>query len=323
MRSPRLRPFLPWIISLAALIYVFGFATDWRALAAATRTADLPVFLAVTIVDKLIFFLAWGLLQAECMRRFAGPVRRREVIALRGGSELVRAANASLGDAAFLLGVSRLVPGRLATVVAAGTVPLLCHVLVLVGQASLALPFLDGGYAANRDVVIGVAAGWTVVVGAALMVRVGPRLGSVVGMRMAAWLERMDLRAFWPIVASFAGLGLVDITVQKWTTASFGLAIPWSALVARIPILYAVMTVPSLGNFGTRELAWAHFFGEFGDRDRLVAYAFATNASFLVMNVVIGVCFLPRALELVAEVRRAREAGAPVDGPLLVDRSDP
>lgn len=323
MARPRLRPLLPWLVSLAALVYVFGFATDWRALANATRAADLPLFLAVTVVDKVAFFLAWALLQAECLRRFAGPIRRREVVALRGGSELVRAANGSLGDAAFLLGIARLVPGRLASVLVATTVPFVCHSLVLLGQTSLALPFLDGSYAANRDVVIAAAVGWALVVAAAILVRVGPRLGSVLGTRLAAWIERLDLWALRSIFVAFVALGVVDVVVQKITAASFGLEIPWAAIVARMPILYAVMTVPSLGNFGTRELAWAHFFGEFGERDRLVAYAFATNASFLVLNVLIGVCFLPRALELLAEVRRARAAGATVDGPILVDRADP
>lgn len=323
MPALRLRPLLPWIVSLAALTYVFGFATDWRALALVTRSADLPAFLAVTIADKLVFFAAWALLQAECLRRFVGPVRRREVVALRGGAELVRALSASLGDAAFVLGVSRVLPGRLAAVVAATTIPFVCHGLVLLGQASFTLPFLDGSFASNRDVVIAAVGGWGLLLTGAILVRVGPRLGSVLGARLAAWLEGIDLRALRLIFAGFVALGAIDVVVQKLTTASFGLEIPWAALIARMPILYAVLAVPSLGNFGTRELAWAHFFSDFGEHDRLVAYAFTTNASFLVLNVLIGVCFLPRALALVAEVRRARAAGARVDGPILVDRTDP
>lgn len=322
-RSPRLRPLLPWLVSLAALVYVFGYATDWSALALATRSADLPVFAVVTIADKVVFSLAWALLQAECLRRFAGPLRRREVIAMRGGSELVRAVNGSLGDAAFVLGVTRLLKGRVAGVLVATTIPFVCHLLVLVSQASLALPFLEGSFAANRDVVLIALAGWAALLGGALLVRFGPHLGSVLGVRLARWLEYVDLRAIGWVFLAFVPLAVVDVIVQKWTTASFGLEIPWSAIIARMPILYAALAIPSLGNFGTRELAWAHFFGEFGERDLLIAYAFATNASFLVLNVLIGVCFLPRALELLAEVQRARAAGAPVDGPLLVDRSDP
>ena len=47
---------LPWWISVAALVYVFGYATDWRALLAATRNANLTVFLLLTAADKLVFF---------------------------------------------------------------------------------------------------------------------------------------------------------------------------------------------------------------------------------------------------------------------------
>jgi hypothetical protein len=80
--------------------------------------------------------------------------------------------------------------------------------------------------------------------------------------------------------------------------------------------------VPTLGNFGTRELAWAGLFSEYGDRDTLLAYALGTNAVFLVLNLALGLLFLPRALQLLATVRRARSAGEPIPEPLLHDPTD-
>src|SRR5262249_46469613 len=77
------------------------------------------------------------------------------------------------------------------------------------------------------------------------------------------------------------------------------------------------------GNFGTRELAWAAFFDDYGHpRDALIAYAFAVNAVFLVLNLLLGLAFLPRALELVAAVRSARRSGAPLAGPAIHDPTD-
>ena len=99
--------------------------------------------------------------------------------------------------------------------------------------------------------------------------------------------------------------------------------IPWIALAARIPLLYMALVIPSLGNFGTRELAWAGLFSEFGSRDSLIAYAFAVNSVFLVLNLVIGVAFLKRSLELIREVRRAKKTGEPTPAPrLLRDPTD-
>jgi hypothetical protein len=317
------RRILPWLISIAALVYVFGFATDWPRILAATKQANLPLFLAVTVLDKIAFFLAWAWLQAESLRRFVGPVPLRSVVALRGGSELVRAVNHGFGDAAYFLGLMRLLPGRLAVVIAAAFVPFLCHTLVLVGQITIALPFLEGGYERNRDAFVAAGAGWLIVIAIGLAVRVGPRLGYFGASTIAQRLEQVDLRRMRPILGWFVVLGAADVVFQRVTAASFGAEIPWMAMVARIPLLYAAISLPSLGNLGTRELAWAWCFQEFAPRDTLVAYALATNATFLVLNVAIGIVFLPRALELVSEVRKAKDEGAAVQTPLLSDPADP
>ena len=71
------------------------------------------------------------------------------------------------------------------------------------------------------------------------------------------------------------------------------------------------------------EFAWAGLFSEYGTREELFAFAFATNAIFLLLNVAIGVVFLGRALQLLAEVRRRRAQGAPIPEPLLHDATDP
>ena len=96
-----------------------------------------------------------------------------------------------------------------------------------------------------------------------------------------------------------------------------------SSLTARLPILYSVLALPSFGNFGTRELTWAASFSDFAPHDTLVAYALATNAIFLMLHVVIGVIFLPRAIRLITEMRRAQRAGEAVRVPILRKTSEP
>ncbi len=319
----RLRHLLPWTISVPALIYVFGFATDWSTLYARTRQADLPLFFAVTLIDKLVFFLAWALIQGESISRFVTPVPRRSVIALRGGAELVGAVNHGFGNAAFILGLTQFAPGRLGSVIAATGVPFLSHGFVLLLQASLALGFLKGGIAANRDVAGAVAVGWSAVTVVVLLVRFGPSLRFVAHSSFGQRLAGVRFRRLLPFLGFFVLLASADIVLQRATSSSFGIHIPWWALAARIPLLYTALSLPSLGNFGTRELAWVTCFSDFGARDQLIAYAFVTNTTFLVLNVLVGVLFLPRALELIAEVRRARATGAAFPEPLLTDPSDP
>lgn len=315
------RRILPWAVSLAALAYVFGYATDWGRLVAATGDANLVLFVLVTVVDKLVFFVVWAFLQAEAIRRFVSPVPRRSIIAVRGGSELFRAVSNPLADAGFLLGVTRLTTSRIDAVVVVALIPFVTHLLVLLGQITVVLPFLDRH--GNGGLIATAGFGWAVVGLVAIGLRVAPAARIPGISRIVHWLQRISVRELTPFFVCFAVLAVFDVAIQGLASRAFGVDIPWIDLAARIPVLYLALSIPSVGNFGVREFAWAGLFAEFGARDALFAFAFATNSIFLLLNVLIGVCFLGRAFELVAEIRSTRERGEPVPEPILHDATDP
>jgi len=314
---------LPWVISAAALAYVFGFATDWDALVRATEGANLPLYIGFTVADKMIFFLWWGILQAAVIRRFVAPVATRELISVRGGAELLRTVNNPVADAGFLYGVLKLTRGRVAAVVAVATIPLATHFFVLLLQATLSLAFLRGGPAANRDILVAVSISWTVLACALVAVRTGLWERKIASTRFGAWTKNLSFRTLLPFVGWFTLLAGFDVMIQGLASRAFGITIDWWALAGRIPLLYLALSLPSFGNYGTREITWSFCFSEFADRDALVAYAFATNTVFLMLHVVIGVIFLPRALALIGEIRRARKQGVKVPQPLIHDAIDP
>jgi hypothetical protein len=322
-RTPLWRKLLPWAVSAAALSYVFGFATDWDALVRATRGANLPLYLGFTVADKMIFFLWWGVLQAAVIRRFVAPVSTRELISVRGGSELLRTVNNPVADAGFLFGILRLTRGRVAAVVAVATIPLATHFFILLLQATLSLAFLRGGPAGNRDILVAVSISWTLLACALVAVRTGLWQRKIASTRFGAWTKNLSFRTMLPFVGWFALLAAFDVMIQGLASRAFGITIDWWALAGRIPLLYIALSLPSFGNYGTREITWSFCFAEFADRDALVAYAFATNTVFLMLHVVIGVIFLPRALALISEIRRARKEGVEVPQPLIHDASDP
>ena len=317
-----LRRLLPWTISAAALAYVFGFAIDWKSIPEVTANANMPLFALITVVDKLLFFLVWGLIQALVIRRFVEPVPVRKVLAVKGGSELVRTVNNSLADAVFFYGVSQLVAGRLAAVIAVAGIPFGTHFAVLLLQATASLPLLEGGLSENSDVVSTVLFGWTIVLAIAVASRLGlwTRLLSRAG--LGKWWARIRLRELWPFLWMFIGFAAFDVLIQGLASRAFGIDIPWTALMARIPILYLAISLPSLGNFGIREIAWSNLFSDYGTREELIAFALWTNTIFLLMHVGIGVLFVRRAIELTREVRRARKEGDGVPEPFLREGAD-
>jgi hypothetical protein len=323
-RPALLRRALPWVVSAGLLVYVFGWLTDWQTLTASIGRANVPLFVAVTFADKMLFFLLWTTLQVTAIRRLVGPLSVRSLLALRGGSELLRTISNPLADGAFLVGLIQVTGGSTGRVILAASVPGLVHGIVLVFQISLALFLLEGGIAGNRDVAITAAVGWGLILGTAFAVRRARHSASGRLARVRATLEAIDFRAFAPMLGWFLVLAFLGISVQWIATHAFGAPIPFLSLMARIPILYAAFLIPSFGNFGTRELAWAGLFGEYHDRDILIAYAFATNTLFLMFHVLIGALFLPRAISLIQQVRKAqREGEAMPKGPLVHDPGEP
>jgi hypothetical protein len=327
MKQPwyrRLRGVLPWIISGCLLAYVFGWATDWQRLREATEQANLPFFVLFVTIDRLAFFLIWTWLWAIALRRVVAHVPVHSVFAVRGGSELARVVSNPLSDAAFFLGLVQLTRGRIEAVATAAMVPVVGHFVVMLVQMTVAMPLLEGGVAGNPGVASAVILLWLLVAACTIGVWLfrNEKISFRGAARIAAWLERFSLREFSVFLWGFAALALFDVQIQWLASRAFGVEIDWIALAARLPLVYLAFTIPTLGNFGTRELAWAGLFSEFGARDALIAYAFAVNAIFFVLNIVIGVIFLPRALELISAVRRARREGEKVPRPLLHDPTD-
>jgi len=321
MRRSRLRGVVPWVVSACLLVYVFGWATDWERLREATENANVPLFLLFATADRMAFFFIWTWLSAAALRRFVVHVPVRSVFAIRGGSELARTVSNHLSDAAYFLGIVQLAGGRIDAVLASAVVPVVSHFFVMLVQMTLAMPFLPGGLAGNPSVV-GVAALLWAIIGAGAVAVWLFRSGRVSfpGIeRVVAWLDRFPLRQMAPFLWGFTALALFDVQIQWLASRAFGVPIDWVALAARLPIVYLSFVIPTLGNFGTRELAWAASFSDYGPRDALIAYALAINAIFLVLNALIGVIFLRRALQLIGAVRRARREGEAVPQPILQD----
>lgn len=317
------RHLLPLAISGTALVYVFGFAIDWQSIPKATEQANMPLFIAITVLDKVVFFLVWCLVQASMIRRFLAPVPRRQIIAVKGGAELARALNNSVSDAAFFLGIWRLCRVPLQAVVAVTTLPFVAHFLVLLLQGSLALAFVPRQQVQFSAMVAAVAFGWALVGSFLIAQRLGAldRLYSV--LRLDALKDRVALRDLIPYFWVFATFAVADIAIQGMATRAFGNPIDWISLMAGIPVLYCMMLLPSFANFGTREIVWANVFHGYGSEPSLYAFALWTNLIFLIMHVLIGVLFLNRALALLSDLRRTDLDVESLRHPILRDALDP
>jgi hypothetical protein len=283
----------------------------------------MPLFIGITILDKIVFFLVLTLVQSSMVRRFLAPVPRRQIIAVKGGAELVRALNNSVSDAAFSLGVWQLCRAPLQSVVAVLTLPFITHFFVLLLQGSIALALVPRGQVQFGAVSGVVIFGW-VLVGSFVIARAVGAVDRLFAFFRLDFLEgRVKLLDLVPYLFVFGAFAVADVAIQGFASRAFGNEIDWVALFSGIPVLYFMMMLPSFGNFGTREIVWANVFHGYGSEASLYAFALWTNVIFLVMHVLIGVLFLKRAMTLIADLRRTRSQIDAVRAPMFRDALDP
>ena len=317
------RHLLPWTVSAAALFYVFGYMIDWKSIPQATEAANLPLFVAITSLDKLTFFVVWAVVQTEVIRRFVQPVPVRRVLAMKGAAELLRTASNVLSDGAFLYGVSRLITAPIAAILVAITIPFGVHFGVLLLQATVVLPLLDGGPANNLDVVATVTLGWSIVGAILLAGRYGFWRRALSRINFGTSGRGVSFRQLLPFFSWFMCFAAFDVLIQGSASRAFGVDIDWLSLTARLPVLYLAISVPSFGNFGTREIAWSNLFSDYGSEEALIAFALWTNAIFAAWHLIIGALFFPLAVRMLRDFRRARKEGESVPQPFFRDAIDP
>ena len=102
----------PARLSVAGAFHSPLMAPAAERLAAALDGANVPLFLLYATADRLAFFGIWSALWAASLQRYVVAVPTASVIAVRGGSELLRTVSNPLSDAAFFLGLVRLAGGH-------------------------------------------------------------------------------------------------------------------------------------------------------------------------------------------------------------------
>ena len=90
----RWRTILPWVVSACLLAYVFGWATDWQKLQAATEQANLPLFVFYATLDRLETkgLISWATEESTPSR--GGHPRRCFAVTARGIEVLQRSQSA-------------------------------------------------------------------------------------------------------------------------------------------------------------------------------------------------------------------------------------
>jgi hypothetical protein len=96
---------------------------------------------------------------------------------------------------------------------------------------------------------------------------------------------------------------LAAVTVYWLALPMFGVELPFTALLTYLPLIFFLSAMPAAAKLGPSQAAWVYFFGDRAPEANLVAFSLAAHLTFLMLNALIGLLFLKRAM---------RELGSPL-----------
>lgn len=89
---------------------------------------------------------------------------------------------------------------------------------------------------------------------------------------------------------------LAAVTVYWLALPLFGVELPFTTLLTYLPLVFFTAAIPAAAKLGPSQAAWVFFFGDRVDGATLVAFSLAAHLSFQLLNALLGLCFLKRAM---------------------------
>lgn len=287
------RPRLSKILSLLVSAVALGFVLRRYPLAVivARMGEGRPAVLPPLALGLATFSLLWGALcDYAVVRRLGADVTYGRLARGKAGVAVMSSLGYLFSHGGYGVWLARTL-GEGASWAGGLVVFFLFSDLAAVGAiASVALALGREGNTALQAIALALALVQPLAIALGPLLRRAPR-GLAAWQRLPPWLG----------LAQVLGrvVNLLVIVMMTWAAArAFGLAIPFPAMAAYLPIILLVASLPgNVAGFGTAQGAWLFFFTPFADGAKILAFVFLWQASIAVAVIVRGLPFVRAAFE--------------------------
>ena len=334
----RLVRLLPWVITLAIFVFIFR-RVPIPELLEALRQASLLPYLALMAPYSMIYCLVDAFVLTKAVTWFNKPVRYSRILPVRAAAYILSLLNPGLGQGgtAFYIHRREGVPffemaGSIVflVVIEFGQLALYAAIGIFIVQPELATVFAPFYVIFVAAFAIALAyirhgPGPLAPVAQALFRLAGrevdvARLAGRPAAHILRALQIAGVRHYLLALLYKAPNFFLAILVHYLAVQQFGLQIPLLALLAFLPVVFLAASLPiTVAHLGTSQAAWLFFFSAYGPEARLLAYSLAAHFTFMMLNSLIGLCFLKQALKTPAaaqedEPLQPRQESHPHDG---------
>jgi hypothetical protein len=276
----------------------------------ALSRADLLPFLALMAAFSLAFFAIDTLVLALAIRWFHGPLPYRDLLPVRASTYLVSLVNTQLAQGALALYLHRRFRTPLGAITGTVLTLILLEVTQLVVFATAGMLAAPGSVPAG---LLAVPAALSLVWAALVVLVRRPARGAVADSPIARTFRVATAPQLFALLGLKSLTFLLALVVHGFALSLFGIHIPWSRLLASLPIVFMVAALPiTVAHLGTSQAAWIFFFRDFAPEAALLAYSLAAHLTFMLANGMLGLLFLPKAyVDLVIRPQREDDDARP------------
>jgi uncharacterized membrane protein YbhN (UPF0104 family) len=320
---------LPWLITIGIFVMIFS-RIPLPEVIAALRQVRLWPYVALMVPYSLIYCLIDTFVLTRAVSWFHRRVPYRRLLPVRASSYILSLLNPGLGQGGVAFYVHR--REQIPFLALAGTMLFLIvlEVCQLALYAAIGMvAFYPHLMAAFAPFYIGFSASlglglWYLHYGAAPLDKWAARLGRHAPWRDAgflATLRQARWRHYLLTLLYKAPNFLLAVVLHYVALQLFGVQVPFTRLFALLPVVFLVASLPvTVAHLGTSQAAWLYFFSAYGQESQILAYSLVAHVTFMGLNSLIGLAFLPLALQ---GLSAADAAGPASDAPHLRHPPDP
>lgn len=320
---------LPWLITAAIFAVIFTRIPISNVMEALSEVRFAP-YLALMLPYSLFYCLVDTFVLTRAIHWFHQPVPYRRLLPIRASSYILSLLISGLGQGGLAFYVHR--REGIPFLALAGTMVFLgvLEFIQLALYAAIGIvafyPHLVPAFAPLYMILIAV-------IGLGLcLIRSGTgplqkrlvRLPEAVKTRFSQWFQQRDtglFNTFRQVRVRHAALTLLykapnflmAVIVQHAALQLFGVEVPLARLFTMLPIVFLAASVPgTVAHLGTSQAAWLYVFADYGTEAQILAYSLVAHATFMVLNSLIGLGFIPFALKDLRDVAgSARHTNGP------------
>ncbi len=291
------RALLPPIVTGTIFVMIFR-KIPFEAFVEALAQANFTTFFLALLPFSFVYFALDTVVLLYVVRWFHGKVSLRDLLPVRAVDYLLSILNHRLSQGAMVVYLARRVSTSLLEI--ASTILLLdwmqkthlilwasVGMLLVSEQLPPALLLAPVTVVLVWSVFLGYVHGGFAFVG---------RFLKAPNWRLLRTFRLARPEHYLGVLALKAPLLLLAVVAHGYAIRSFGFEIPFTRLLATLPIIFIVGALPiNVARLGTTPLAWIYFHGDVVPAPQLLAYSLAAHLTFMIANAAIGIGYLPRA----------------------------